>query len=655
MTRQDTMHPRDEPQRERLRSEPVGARLLVSAGPGTGKTEMAAVRMASLMRNGVRPGQLLVLSFSRSAVRNLTDRLKRLEGSDDRILEELRHVSIRTFDSWAFRILRLLGNPVSSLLARKHDENISDLTSRIGGPQRAAIRTLIGDRRHLIVDEFQDLPGVRGELVLALLDLLAPPAQTGTGFTILGDQAQAIYTFAATTNGTMFPTPAEYWKRVRESYGAELALVELTHNFRADQSLAELSASLRRVLLSQMSDEEKLRIVRKAVAELPSSAEPADASWLGDAGTGSRAILTRTNGESLRVLTHIFGRDVEGGTTPVRLRAGSHASLPPAWIGALLGRLRSAGLPRSRFTRIYDHLVGEWGDATRQSLGLPNAEVTWSRLCLASGAGEGARSIRIPELRSRLHWPDAFPDDQRSGEDGLLVTTIHQSKGLEFDIVTVLDTARNTREEAGRKSGTNDAAFDEANVSYVALTRASRELRLMDGTNLYDAPRRRRLQSGRERLCHWRHGWMNMEVGLSGDLDPFGFVDPGLHGGPEAVAEVQRRLLRGARALLGHKVMLVKHVHGGKAVWRVHLQTPDGKADLLVGQTAAQVSDDLLELIYEKGFALPRKIYNLRIADVGTVASDAELALEEPYRSSRLWLGVSLFGTGDFRTFRRKP
>ena len=649
------MRPPDEAQRKRIRNAPAGARLLVAAGPGTGKTEMAAARMAGLVRKGLPPGQLLVLSFSRSAVRNLTDRLARLDGTDDRILEELRHVSIRTFDSWAFRMLRLLGNPAAALLARRYDENIEELAGLIGGRRREAVRTLVGDRRHLIVDEFQDLPGVRGELVLALLDLLAPPGGTGAGFTILGDPAQAIYAFAATASGSAFPTPAEYWKRVRESYGAELELVELTHNYRADRPLADLSSSLRRVLLSGRSDEEKLRVVREAVAALPPAAEPADASWLGDAGPGSRAILTRTNGESLRVLACLFGKNVKGGATPVRLRAGNHASLPPAWIGALLGRLRSAELPRSQFARIYDHLTGEWDEATCRSLGLPGAEVTWARLCRASGAREDAPGIRIPDLRSRLNWPDAFPDDQLAGEDGLLVTTIHQSKGLEFDVVTVLDATRDAREETGGEEGKHDSALDEASVNYVAVTRASRELRRMGGTELYGAPRRWTLQSGRWRLRHWRNGWMNVEVGLHGDLDPFGFVDSRLHGGSEAVAEVQAHLLRGARTLRGHKVMLVKHAYGRKALWHVHLQTPDGQAGLLVGRTGGQLSHDLLEMIYGKGFALPSRIYNLRIAAIGTVASDAEFVLDEPYRTSRLWLGVSLFGTGDFRTFRRKP
>ena len=647
------MHPEDEPQRERIRNAGVADRLLVEAGPGTGKTEMAAIRIARLMQTGHSPGTLLVLSFSRSAVRNLTDRLARLEHADDRILEQLRHVSIRTFDSWSFRMLRLLQNPVPMLLARGHDENIEHLTELIKGRQQEAIRELIGNRQHLIVDEFQDLPGVRGELVLAVLDLLSPAGQPGAGFTILGDPAQAIYGFAAMGTTRVFPTPVEYWEKITSTYGAELELVTLTHNFRAGKPLADLSASLRQVLLSRRSDEEKLRTVRERLAGLPSPPQPASPEWLDKDDSGSRAILTRTNGESLRVLTHLFGRDIEGQETPVRLRAGNHASLPPAWIAALLSRLRSPELPRSQFNRIYQYLVGEWDDTTHRNLGLPDREVTWSRLCRASGEPEDAARVQIAELRSHLNWPDAFPDDQLAGEDGLLVTTIHQSKGLEFDIVTVLDAPRIAQEESSRDRRQDLSIREEANVNYVAITRAGRELNRMDGREFYQAPRPWKLRDGRERLCHWRNGWMNLEVGLSGDLDPFGFVDAKLHGGPKAVERVQSHLLQGVRTLLGHKVMLVKRSSDGKAIWHVHLQTADGPG-LLIGRTGSQVTYDLLDLLWDRGFSLPPTIWNLRIAAIGTVASDAEFPLEEPYRTSRLWLGVSLFGTGDFKTFKRK-
>ena len=630
-------------------------RMLVEAGPGTGKTEIAALRMADLLRSELSPGQILVLSFSRSAVRTLTRRLSRIAGGEDNVLEELRHVSIRTFDSWAFRILRLLGIlPASLLLSRSHDENIAELTRLIGSSQRDAVRTLIGDRRHLIIDEFQDLPGVRGELVMVLLELLAPPGGPGPGFTILGDPAQAIYGFAAYEEGNRFPTPAEYWEKVIHTYGDELERRSLERNHRASEPLAELSARLRSVLVSQRSHTEKLQIVRAAVAALAPSPEPASPAWLQDGTSGSRAILTRTNGEAVRVLQALLGTEAEGPRTPVRLRAGSYASLPPAWIAALLRRCRSPALTRSRFGKIYEHLTQQWDCTARANLCLPPDDAAWARLARASNAPEETREIQIPSLRDRLSWPDAFPDDQLAGEEGLVVTTIHQSKGLEFDIVTVLDTGLDEVEPDDGEDESNDpAASEEANVHYVAVTRAGRELTRLDKRGFYAAPRSWTFESGRKRLCHWRNGWINMEMGLRGDLDPFGFVDSELHGGTAGTEDLQDFLLRNASRLEGHKVMLCKHAEDGKAIWHVHLQ--NGRApDRLIGRTAPQLTYDLLHVLHDRGYALPGIIMNLRIAGVGTVTSDAEFPLEEPDRTSRLWLGVSLFGTGDFKTLKRR-
>ncbi|MDE0106414.1 MAG: UvrD-helicase domain-containing protein [Bryobacterales bacterium] len=642
----------DSQHRDRVRHAEASARLLVDAGPGTGKTEMAAVRMASLIRTGLSPGQMLVLSFSRSAVRNLTHRIARVTDTDDSVIEELRHVSVRTFDSWAFRMLRLLGRPERTLLARGHDQNIEALTGLITGSKRDRVRDRIGDRRHLIVDEFQDLPGVRGELVLALLELLAPPGQPGAGFTILGDPAQAIYGFGARSAEQTFPTPAEYWKKITDAYGSDLEMLTLTQNYRAVRPLADLSSALRRVLLGQKSDNEKLRVLREEVASLPSTTEPANPAWLRRDDSRSRAILTRTNGESLRVLQQLFGGEVQGGAIPVRLRAGNYSPLPPAWIAALLSRLKSTQLSRSQFSKIFDHLTQHWDDATCRSLGLPPKTAAWSRLCRASGVPGNGSGLRVPELRSRLHWPDAFPDDQMAGEDGLLVTTIHQSKGLEFDTVTILETLQHDA-RLGVERPNHPSTLEEANVHYVALTRAGQELNRLSRKGLYKPPETWKLPTDRERLCNWQRGWVNLEIGLRGDIDPFGFVDPDLHGGADVVSGLQDLLLRNACALQGHKVMLRKHTNEGKSVWHIHLQEADRPARL-IGRTAPQLTQDLLEILFSRHYVLPKKIYNLRISAVGTVSSDAEFPLEDPYRTSRLWLGVSLFGTGDFKTYRRK-
>lgn len=58
----------DQAQKQIAESD-VAIRQIVLAGPGTGKTQTVALRIEHLIRKGVRPAQILVLSFSRSAVR----------------------------------------------------------------------------------------------------------------------------------------------------------------------------------------------------------------------------------------------------------------------------------------------------------------------------------------------------------------------------------------------------------------------------------------------------------------------------------------------------------------------------------------------------------------------------------------------------------
>ena len=247
--------------------------------------------------------------------------------TDDSVLEEPRHAPIRMFDSWAFRMLRLLGCPVPMLLARGHEDNIESLTGLITGNERDRIRIQLGNRRHLIVDDFQDPPGVRGEFVLALLKLLSPAAESSAGFTILGDPAQSIYGFSAGSTGQESPTPAEYWRRITDAYGSDLEVVPFTQPCRSNRPPAVLSPSLRKVLLGQSTHNLKLYIVADAVNQIPSTETLPNPEWLNNGDSRSRAILTRTNGDSVRVLQHLFGNDVQGGGVAVRLRAGNYA--PP--------------------------------------------------------------------------------------------------------------------------------------------------------------------------------------------------------------------------------------------------------------------------------------------------------------------------------------
>ncbi len=631
----------------------ASARMLVLAGPGAGKTEVSARRISALLSQGLSAPNLLVLSFSRSAVRTLTKRLARLDGLDEQVLEELRHVSIRTFDSAAFRMLRRLGSDSDELLRRSHDENIAALVDLLRTPQAAEVQRALKGVRHVLIDEVQDLAGVRGDLVLELLKVIAPPASDGAGFTLLGDPAQSIYGFgvrSAERPALHGSTTADLLTAIRGEYGQVLREVALDRNFRSVPQIAMFLEKLRGILRSDAEGAQKLARMAEALAELPAADFPLDGTLFDASRSQSIALLARTNGEVLRVAQKVLGTDVEGPGVTLQIGSGDPTAAP-AWVAALLACLRSGTLTRQQFTLIHARAAGEAPEAFA-ALQVPQAEVAWRRLTAAAGTTLEAPSLVVGDLAKRMSWPDAFPDDEGVADSGLCISTIHQSKGREFDLVAIME------RDPERTPAESDPE-EEACVGFVALSRAAKKVVRLPAESIYAPPSMREFGHGtRKRLVWWRNGWVNMEMGIAGDVVPESFADVALHGSDETVAENYRFLAVNSRALAGHKVMLRKTAvpgsEGGKARYEICLQ--DGRQPgRLLGAMHQNLVYDLLGLLHSHGHSLPKLIMNLRIARVVSVAVRAGAVGEVSslFASSGMWLGLELFGTGDFRTFAR--
>jgi hypothetical protein len=643
---------RDDVDQLRVIEADVFARMLVHAGPGTGKTQVSALRLARLIQEGIRPAGILVLSFSRSAVRTLAKRLEKPGISTADTVEELRHLSIRTFDAWTFRILRQLGLPPAELLSRSYEQNIQLLVDRIKGDDRDAVRSLLEGIRHVIIDEFQDLPGVRGRLVLTLLDLIAPPGAPGAGFTVLGDPAQGIYEFASRHENTAGTGSRDSWAELRSMYGTTLSEISLRTNYRAGSELAEAAEGLRKILTGDLDGADKLARLREYISGLPASETQLSPYWLTHMPPGQVAILTRSNGEAVRVAQALLGQGAEGPAVSVSLQLAGHVATVPGWIAALLSPLRAQELPRSQFDKIHALCLKKLGPDTSNALGLPDAGTAWQRLVRAAGLPLSATSVPMEILRQRLDWPDAFPDDQSLSDARIFVTTVHQAKGMEFDSVCLLD-----RRDENEQEDTSADAQEEASVCFVGITRARTNLGVIPGNDIFRPPVRREFPGRRGRLTTWRNGWVNMEMGLPGDVDVSGFVDADLLGSPEDPASLQQLFLTQCEQLNGRKVMLCKTrvaEDSDRVFYQIHLQD-DRTPGRVLGRMSEQLIRDLLDLLYDRGYSLPSTIMNLRISSVATFAGPEEVppSIPEPYRSSRLWLGVTLSGTGDFRPLRR--
>ena len=177
-------HPTDE--QNCVIKSPPSAKSLVLAGAGTGKTETLVHRLEWLLEDPmIQHGNILVLAFSRAAVKELRKRLRQREN-------DARFVKVRTFDS--FGTLLLLNCPNAGDLAGKnYDERIGLASDFILNDIDA--RQRLSEVKYLIVDEMQDLVGVRQEMVRCLIQTL----RHSIGFTLFSDPAQSIYEYQAKT------------------------------------------------------------------------------------------------------------------------------------------------------------------------------------------------------------------------------------------------------------------------------------------------------------------------------------------------------------------------------------------------------------------------------------------------------------------------
>ena len=80
--------------------ETIDGPLLVIAGPGTGKTQLLSARVANILnKTDVGPSNILCLTFTDNAARNMRERLVGIIG------RPAYHVAIHTFHSFGVDVI----------------------------------------------------------------------------------------------------------------------------------------------------------------------------------------------------------------------------------------------------------------------------------------------------------------------------------------------------------------------------------------------------------------------------------------------------------------------------------------------------------------------------------------------------------------------
>ena len=501
--------------------DPPASWQLVVAGPGAGKSAVACQRIAYLVDEGVPPSRMLLVSFTRTAVAELRDRIVAYAVAGERA----RSVRISTIDShaWSLRIgfddeplPKALGEETYDLsiartveLFRHRQPDLCDFMSRL---------------EHLIIDEAQDVMGIRADLVIEMLGSLG----SSCGVTILADPAQAIYGFTSDDDDAT-KEGASLLARLEAESPRPLTRRKLSQIHRIKNSeLVDLFLRTRKEIELADNAAGHIARVQKAIRETCGE----------DVGVTSYSslaeFLTRVRNESMLVLFRrradvLFASSYcsEAGVVH-RLRMSDLPIVVRAWLGWLFGETRHTIIDRSDFDRLWDiraALVPGAFDGEQR-------DEAWSLLHRLA-AGQRPRTVDLVQLRrlvarSRPPVELCGPD---LGATGPILGTIHASKGREADTVVLVMPTAHAGGHDGAHGGDSAVIFEEGRVYYVGATRARKMLvaagnkatpvGYLDSKRVF-----RLLDSMRAQL----------EIGRDGDIDPFA------HLGWDKSLEVQRIL-----------------------------------------------------------------------------------------------------------------
>ncbi len=128
--------------------------MMVLAGPGSGKTTVITHRTRNLIQKGIDPGNILVITFTRAAAREMRDRFAALmEGNGTR-------VSFGTFHSIFFTILKYAYRYQASDIAREEQRG-------------RFVREMMEEYELEIEDEHEFVPAILGEISFVKSEMLA--------------------------------------------------------------------------------------------------------------------------------------------------------------------------------------------------------------------------------------------------------------------------------------------------------------------------------------------------------------------------------------------------------------------------------------------------------------------------------------------------
>lgn len=596
------------------------ARLVVDAGPGTGKTAVACARLAHLIREeDLEPVNALMISFTRTAVAEIRARLQSYVG------DAAHAIRIATIDSHAWAIHS--GHVQEAKLTGSFDDNIEEAIKLLKSDED--VLDELDRLEHVVIDEAQDIVGLRAELIGLLVEGLADRC----GVTVFADEAQAIYGFSDESDGNARADGGggqPLLDRLKAVGGLNFNQLSLDNIHRTSSpGLRRIFSEVRHEVLDPNNRKKgQARQTADMIVELADERGLQGNNMNLEEFDSDTLVLFRSRVEVLMAsqFCHV----------PHRLRLSGYGATLPPWLGMCFFDFTEAFLNKDDFNERWSDRVGsivetDW-DSTK----------AWH--CLLQLAGKGEGLVDMERLRQRLgrSRPPAELASAEYGFHGPIAGTIHASKGREAPKVALLLPAK-----PGGATGDIDGEAEEARVLFVGATRAKDTLSVGTGSGAVFTSKS--LDSGRV-YRRAKNGKMMVEIGRLGDISPKGLV------GREAMDEESAAAAQAFLADVAYEVTCYSLIADSKLGWR-HIILAD-QSDLRVGVLEPVFRQALWNVVSngKKGKNRPpRTLRPVRAQGCSTMvlpsdSPDIEV-LNEPWASSGFVLAPRIVAFPPFKMF----
>lgn len=415
--------------------------IVVAAGPGSGKTRVLVHKLASiLLLEDVKHEQLLMLTFSRASATEFKQRLIDLIG------RAAHFVEIKTFHSYCFDLLGRIGNI----------EDIKDVVAQAAQMIKdGEVEPNRISKSVLVIDEAQDMSAEEYDLVHALMN-----ANEDMRVIAVGDDDQNIFEFRG--------SDSKYLSQLLQV--ANSRFIEMTDNYRscshivnfANSFVSKIESRMKNNPITSKKQEDGYVSVTRHVSQF--MYEPLMRDILQNRSSKSTCILTQTNEEAV-ILVALLRKH------------GLNSKLIQSMDG-----FRFCNIAEVRFflkyieSNTHSPLIAKevWEAAKQKTFSLYESSTSTQFLkkCIHIFE-ETNKSLYLTDFKE-LIFESSVEDFCDFSDTDVVVSTIHKSKGREFDDVFLLI------------SNQHHITNDTLRRYYVGLTRAKQRMFIHTNCSLFD-------------------------------------------------------------------------------------------------------------------------------------------------------------------------